>query len=1025
MEKGKHRTLTRILRVGKEILVLLELTILPNNHGEDCTRWFSDNELKDVLEMIREPILHRMEEHVKQELRIKKKMKKTNEESSRRLESGSVLTSAKIKVGLQLRRHSLSKICLIPSDGSNRVPNIGSFHNHSGGGFDDMLLFPEKAQVVVCENVPVNKDSILYNDTKSISTNSQPISKYFKSTSTSESCPRKTVSSDAKKKKLCLKKIVSQTNMKSASDGAGFVPGCPRSSDNYMFSNNGLSITCHKDLALQDHEEIQNMNLDIHHRLSVHSKENTAMSEMPEQSREKKDRVQMESNILDAERNSLYLTQNYTERDHEISGCRKKQSIEWNFGEKCIRSKTIDSSNCYDPDYYNGKDTCGVNCPVTEYAMGIQQSKLSSDILVECTAIKGQENCSEKAQEKEISFTKYPRYENNFIMGKKEKSFADILGDKYVGKTMNTNEKKQSLIFPSFKENRELEEDRSGDEMINCARKEVLMGRRRDSSIHDQSSLLKVENRKRKKLKRGLYQTINPSSSDEESCHVDISLLLQEKSFKRVCLKAEDKTDLEQSRERLQIIQPKHCTIETEAEHVGQSSNVRAKEIAPVISEKTGKAVLNCQSDHLLILSNATCDNKPKLHSERDHPWQGAIGNDECFQNMDALFCNETPVNSELKSQRNLDDEAMPGILKEGDGSLRFDQSGSSVSQESDDSLPEISYARVVEKKMDVFAGTAFEESTGDKELSNSYHKDLPTEENVNEHHIIRKLGLSLQKDVLNKETSKRKIKLTAVADGSDCLTSGDDNCLQNNVSAHAYSNLQTSGKRTFFPICSYEYIQSQNESFSLKHVIGEASKDRNIKKRPKSFQATNLQKKKSFGSLKQFDDNAYKRTKKVGGIHHKSQLEVTPETCSRWWINDAKKDVRSEVIDCDFSDDEMEESLKTIKNVSELSGDQLQYLTKVNASYLREIFQGRRACLRHTEYKSSSSLRAEMMYLVSYGDFSVDNLEIIMDTLVPIFCRKSSKFLDYVSKVLLPELLVKICMDVLHLDYKEAESLF
>lgn len=70
-----------------------------------------------------------------------------------------------------------------------------------------MLLFPEKAQVVVCENVPVNKDSILYNDTKSISTNSQPISKYFKSTSTSESCPRKTVSSDAKKKKLCLKKM--------------------------------------------------------------------------------------------------------------------------------------------------------------------------------------------------------------------------------------------------------------------------------------------------------------------------------------------------------------------------------------------------------------------------------------------------------------------------------------------------------------------------------------------------------------------------------------------------------------------------------------------------------------------------------------------------------------------------------------------------------------------------------------------------------------------------------------------------
>ncbi|PIK47181.1 putative suppressor protein SRP40-like [Apostichopus japonicus] len=373
--------------------------------------------------------------------------------------------------------------------------------------------------------------------------------------------------------------------------------------------------------------------------------------------------------------------------------------------------------------------------------MGKQQSKLSSDILVECTAIKGQENCSEKAQEKKYSFTKYPRYENNFIIGKKEKSFADILGDKYV--------------------------------------------------------------------------------------------------------------------------------------------------------EKTGKAVLNCQSDHLLILSNATCDNKPKLHSERDHPWQGAIGNDECFQNMDALFCNETPVNSELKSQRNLDDEAMPGILKEGDGSL------------------------------------------------------------------------------------------------------------------------------------SYEYIQSQNESISLKHVIGEASKDRNIKKRPKSFQATNLQKKKSFGSLKQFDDNAYKRTKKVGGIHHKSQLEVTPETCSRWWINDAKKDVRSEVIDCDFSDDEMEESLKTIKNVSELSGDQLQYLTKVNESYLREIFQGRRACLRHTEYKSSSSLRAEMMYLVSYGDFSVDNLEIIMDTLVPIFCRKSSKFLDYVSKVLLPELLVKICMDVLHLDYKEAESLF
>lgn len=65
------------------------------------------------------------------------------------------------------------------------------------------------------------------------------------------------------------------------------------------------------------------------------------------------------------------------------------------------------------------------------------------------------------------------------------------------------------------------------------------------------------------------------------------------------------------------------------------------------------------------------------------------------------------------------------------------------------------------------------------------------------------------------------------------------------------------------------------------------------------------------------------------------------------------------------------------------------------------------------------------MTYLVSYGDFPEDSLETIMDSLVPMFCRKGSKYLDYVSKVLLPELLVKICMDVLHVDYQEAEKMF
>ncbi|KAK2561013.1 UBX domain-containing protein 1 [Acropora cervicornis] len=63
-----------------------------------------------------------------------------------------------------------------------------------------------------------------------------------------------------------------------------------------------------------------------------------------------------------------------------------------------------------------------------------------------------------------------------------------------------------------------------------------------------------------------------------------------------------------------------------------------------------------------------------------------------------------------------------------------------------------------------------------------------------------------------------------------------------------------------------------------------------------------------------------------------------------------------------------------------------------------------------------------DLAFQVQFGQFSEDQRDTIIDVLTSMFCYKHSKYFDYVSKVLLPETLVMIYMQIVGRTRDEAE---
>lgn len=110
------------------------------------------------------------------------------------------------------------------------------------------------------------------------------------------------------------------------------------------------------------------------------------------------------------------------------------------------------------------------------------------------------------------------------------------------------------------------------------------------------------------------------------------------------------------------------------------------------------------------------------------------------------------------------------------------------------------------------------------------------------------------------------------------------------------------------------------------------------------------------------------------------------------------------------------------VSAIEDLTLDQTAQLVWQHASELRRIFEGKKYCRRHEDYKKGGRLKGDLAFQVQFGQFSEEQRDTIMDALTSMFCYKHSKYFDYVSKVLLPETLVMIYMGVVGRTRDEAE---
>ncbi|XP_071486871.1 uncharacterized protein [Diadema antillarum] len=108
---------------------------------------------------------------------------------------------------------------------------------------------------------------------------------------------------------------------------------------------------------------------------------------------------------------------------------------------------------------------------------------------------------------------------------------------------------------------------------------------------------------------------------------------------------------------------------------------------------------------------------------------------------------------------------------------------------------------------------------------------------------------------------------------------------------------------------------------------------------------------------------------------------------------------------------------------VRELTEDDIASLTLRNKLYLRRIFTGKISCERHQLYKKKPSDRMALKHQVRLGPFRDEQMDAVMGELVKIYCKRHFKYMDYISKVLLPEAMAKIYMDVHSVSHAQAEQ--
>lgn len=111
------------------------------------------------------------------------------------------------------------------------------------------------------------------------------------------------------------------------------------------------------------------------------------------------------------------------------------------------------------------------------------------------------------------------------------------------------------------------------------------------------------------------------------------------------------------------------------------------------------------------------------------------------------------------------------------------------------------------------------------------------------------------------------------------------------------------------------------------------------------------------------------------------------------------------------------------VRKVEDLRSDHLKYLINNMEEYLRTIFRGEVYCRRHEDYKKGGKSKDNLNFQVGMAHFTEDQHDCIMDALMAMFCYKHIKYIDYVTKVMFPEALIKLYQDVHQTKYDEAEE--
>ncbi len=91
----------------------------------------------------------------------------------------------------------------------------------------------------------------------------------------------------------------------------------------------------------------------------------------------------------------------------------------------------------------------------------------------------------------------------------------------------------------------------------------------------------------------------------------------------------------------------------------------------------------------------------------------------------------------------------------------------------------------------------------------------------------------------------------------------------------------------------------------------------------------------------------------------------------------------------------------------------------------MKQVFEGKhQASWRHQHYKAGGAKQYNLNYNVPVGPFTDEQYQAIVSYLMGIYCVSHKRYLKYVMKVLVSEMLIAIFMDIHGIsDPEDAEA--